>query len=52
MSLRIGWSAKRQSGSHHTLSRMGWPDCTFAFHDNDMIGPAIMARIALRPTDL
>jgi hypothetical protein len=24
--LRIGWSIKRQSGSHRTLERAGWPD--------------------------
>jgi uncharacterized protein (DUF4415 family)/predicted RNA binding protein YcfA (HicA-like mRNA interferase family) len=31
--LRIGWQAKRQSGSHCILSRDGWPDFVFAFHD-------------------
>jgi HicA toxin of bacterial toxin-antitoxin, len=29
--LRIGWAVKRQSGSHRTLSRSGWPDVAFAF---------------------
>ena len=29
---RIGWRIKRQSGSHRTLERAGWPDYTFAFH--------------------
>ena len=29
----IGWEVKRQSGSHRTLSREGWPDVVFAFHD-------------------
>ncbi|MBN9073943.1 MAG: hypothetical protein J0H34_20565 [Rhizobiales bacterium] len=24
---------KRQTGSHRTLSREGWPDHVFAFHD-------------------
>jgi predicted RNA binding protein YcfA (HicA-like mRNA interferase family) len=24
--LRIGWIVKRTSGSHTTLSRVGWPD--------------------------
>jgi len=28
---RIGWSLKRQSGSHKVLSRPGWPDLVFAF---------------------
>ncbi|MBW4035539.1 MAG: type II toxin-antitoxin system HicA family toxin [Proteobacteria bacterium] len=43
---RIGWSIKRSTGSHRTLSRPGWPDYTFAFHADDEIGPRMMARIA------
>jgi predicted RNA binding protein YcfA (HicA-like mRNA interferase family) len=31
--LRIGWTLKRQSGSHRTLSRDGWPDFGFAIRD-------------------
>jgi predicted RNA binding protein YcfA (HicA-like mRNA interferase family) len=54
--LRIGWSIKRQSGSHRTLQRADWPDVVFAFHDGDEIGPRMLARIAKRtglvPTDL
>jgi predicted RNA binding protein YcfA (HicA-like mRNA interferase family) len=54
--LRIGWHVKRQSSSHKTLSRSGWPDYVFAFHDGDEIGPRMLARIAkhtgLRPDDL
>jgi predicted RNA binding protein YcfA (HicA-like mRNA interferase family) len=46
--LRIGWQLKRQSGSHRTLSRNGWPDFVFAFHDGDEIGPKMLARIARR----
>ena len=53
---RIGWTIKRQTGSHRTLSREGWPDYVFAFHDGQEIGPAMLARIAkhtgLRPNDL
>lgn len=53
---RIGWNIKRQSGSHKVLSRPGWPDVVFAFHDNDEIGPKMLARIAkhtgLEPKDL
>jgi predicted RNA binding protein YcfA (HicA-like mRNA interferase family) len=53
--LRIGWILKRQTGSHHTLSRPGWSDYTFACHDHDTIGPVMMARMAkqtgLKPTD-
>ncbi|MFZ9839441.1 MAG: type II toxin-antitoxin system HicA family toxin [Opitutaceae bacterium] len=54
--LRIGWSVKRQTGSHKVLSREGWPDFVFAFHDGDELGPRMIARIArqsgLRPDDL
>jgi predicted RNA binding protein YcfA (HicA-like mRNA interferase family) len=46
--IRIGWSLKRQSGSHRTLTRPGWPDFVFAFHDNEEIGPWMLARIAKR----
>jgi predicted RNA binding protein YcfA (HicA-like mRNA interferase family) len=54
--LRIGWVVKRESGSHRTLSREGWPDFVFAFHDSDEIGPRMVARVAkhtgLQPEDL
>lgn len=53
---RIGWTMKRPSGSHKTLSRPGWPDVVFAFHDDEEIGPRMLARIAkssgLKPDDL
>lgn len=49
--LRIGWTVKRQSGSHRTLSRPGWSDFVFAFHDSEEIGPRMLARIA-KPTGL
>ena len=39
---------KRQSGSHGTLSRTGWADFVFAFHDDEEIGPRMLARIAKR----
>ncbi len=42
--LRIGWVIKRQSGSHRTLARQGWPDFVFAFHENEEIGPKMLAR--------
>ena len=44
--LRIGWQLKRQSGSHRTLERVGWPDFVFAFHDREEIGPRMLSRIA------
>jgi predicted RNA binding protein YcfA (HicA-like mRNA interferase family) len=54
--MHIGWKAKRQSGSHRTLAKHGWPDFVFAFHDNEEIGPRMLARIAkhtgLKPEDL
>ncbi|MBI1765646.1 MAG: type II toxin-antitoxin system HicA family toxin [Acidobacteria bacterium] len=54
--LRLGWSVKRQSGSHRVLARSGWADFVFAFHDNEEIGPRMLARIAkstgLKPEDL
>jgi len=55
--VRMGWVVKRQSGtSHRVLSRTGWPDYVFAFHDSVEIGPHMLARIARRtgltPDDL
>jgi len=55
--LRIGWSVKRQAGSSHkVLQRPGWPDFVFAFHEQEEIGPRMLARIAkrtgLHPADL
>jgi hypothetical protein len=39
-----------------TLSRADWPDVVFAFHDDEEIGPRMLARLAkktgLRPDDL
>jgi len=43
---RIRWAVKRQSGSHRTLSRPGWSDYVFAFHDSEEVGPRMLARIA------
>jgi len=52
---RIGWTLKRQTGSHKVLSRPGWPDVVFAFHKEE-IGPKMLSRIAkhtgLEPSDL
>ncbi|OYW76558.1 MAG: hypothetical protein B7Z37_08160 [Verrucomicrobia bacterium 12-59-8] len=55
--LRIGWRIKRETGgSHRILSRDGFPDYVFAFHDGDEIGPRMLTRIAkhtgLKPEDL
>jgi predicted RNA binding protein YcfA (HicA-like mRNA interferase family) len=46
--LRIGWAVKRQSGSHQTLSRTGWADFVFAFHEGEEIGPRMPARRSVR----
>jgi predicted RNA binding protein YcfA (HicA-like mRNA interferase family) len=46
--LRMGWRIKRQEGSHRVLSRPGWPDFVFAFHDVEEISPRMLARIAKR----
>ena len=43
---RLNWKIKRQSGSHKTLEKLNWPDFVFAFHDNEEIGPKMMARIS------
>jgi predicted RNA binding protein YcfA (HicA-like mRNA interferase family) len=52
----IGWQIKRQTSSHKTLMRDGYPDYVFAFHDGEEIGPKMLARIAkytgLKPSDL
>jgi predicted RNA binding protein YcfA (HicA-like mRNA interferase family) len=54
--LRIGWEIAWQRGSHRRLKRQGWPDYSFAFHDNEEIGPALLPQIAkktgLQPEDL
>jgi predicted RNA binding protein YcfA (HicA-like mRNA interferase family) len=52
----IGWTVKRQSGSHRVLAREGWQNYVFAFHDREEIGPKMLARIAkgtgLTPDDI
>lgn len=54
--LRIGWTVKRQSGSHRVLTRPGWDDRVFAFHGAVELGPRMLARLAkqtgLQPDDL
>jgi predicted RNA binding protein YcfA (HicA-like mRNA interferase family) len=54
--LKIGWSVKRQVGSHKTLEKSGYPDYVFAFHDGEEIGPKMLAKVAkhtgLTPNDL
>ena len=54
--LRIGWEVKHTTGSHRIPTRSGWADVAFAFHDNEEIGPKMLARIAkvtgFKPGDL
>lgn len=51
--LRVGWTLKRQGGSHRTIARAGSPDVVFAFHDDEKIGPRMLARhTGLRPDDV
>ena len=54
--LRLGWSLKKQVGSHRKLQRPGWTNFTFCFQDSEEIGSAALAKIAketgLRPEDL
>ena len=45
---RAGWVIKRQRGSHRVLSRAGYDDFVFAFHEREEIGPRMLARIAKR----
>ena len=42
----IGWRVKRQTGSHRTLARDGYPDFVFAFHEGEEIGPRMLSRIS------
>ncbi len=54
--IRIGWSVKRQTGSHKVLQREGYEDFVFAFHQGEEIGGRMLQRIAkktgLTPDDL
>ena len=45
---RAGWQVKRQRVSHRLLVHPSRPDYEFSFHDQDEIGPRMMARITKR----
>ena len=53
---RIGWTVKRQKGSHKTLERDGYDDYTWAWHDGVEIGPVVLKKTGkatgLTPDDL
>jgi predicted RNA binding protein YcfA (HicA-like mRNA interferase family) len=54
--LRIGREVAWQKGSHCRLKRAGWPNYTFAFHDDEEVGFGLLAQIdkktGLQPEDL
>lgn len=56
--LRLGWVEHHviKGSSYQQLTRPGYADFTWAFHDSDEIGPKMLARIAkktgLTPQDL
>jgi predicted RNA binding protein YcfA (HicA-like mRNA interferase family) len=54
--MRIGWEIAWQRGSHRRLTRPGWPNYTFAFHDGEEVGSGLLSQIAkktgLTPDDL
>ena len=46
---RIGWKVKRQARTpHRVLSRDGWADYVFAFHDGRSLPPEALARMGKR----
>lgn len=54
---RMGWTIKRhKTGSHYVLSQPNKSDYVFAFHDDEEIGPRMLActskRTGLQPEDL
>ncbi len=54
--LRIVWEVAWQKGSQRPLKRPGWPNYSFAFHDNEKVGLGLLPQIAkktgLEPEDL
>lgn len=56
--LRIGWFEHHliKGSSHQQLTRRGYENFIWAFHDSDEIGPKMLARIVkhtgLKPEDL
>jgi predicted RNA binding protein YcfA (HicA-like mRNA interferase family) len=44
--VKIGWTVKRQTGSHKVLQREGYDDFVFAFHQGEEIGSHMLQRIA------
>jgi predicted RNA binding protein YcfA (HicA-like mRNA interferase family) len=46
--LRIGWTVERRTVSHKVLSRPGWPNLVFAFHDRRTPNERINHEAAVR----
>jgi predicted RNA binding protein YcfA (HicA-like mRNA interferase family) len=46
--IRIGWTIKRQTGSHKILRHADHADFVFAFHVGEEIVPRMLARIVKR----
>lgn len=49
---RIGYSTLRQTGSHRRMIHPSKPPLTFAFHDGDEVGPALVRRILMSQAGL
>jgi predicted RNA binding protein YcfA (HicA-like mRNA interferase family) len=50
---RLGYSIVRQKGSHRRLvSSTGYPPLTFAFGDNEMIGPTMVKKVLMQGVGL
>jgi predicted RNA binding protein YcfA (HicA-like mRNA interferase family) len=43
---RIGWRHERTVGSHKIMTKQGWAEYPFSFHDSEELGPAILAKIS------
>ncbi|HUF33262.1 MAG TPA: type II toxin-antitoxin system HicA family toxin [Acidimicrobiales bacterium] len=50
---KLGYEVVRQRGSHRQLaSSNGYPPLTFAFGDNDMIGPTMVKKVLMQSVGL
>ena len=43
---RIGWTLKKQVGSHRKMQRKDWQNFTFCFHDSEEVAPSALAKIS------
>ena len=43
---RIGWRHDHTVGSHKIMTKEGWADYPFSFHDSVEVGPAILSKIS------